>query len=182
MRATTLRAALNGWSIDADVNARTTLGRMARFVQKAILDPQIVYSANRIIAIANSRDYPGQIAAIRAFLMRRFRFVGNPLGAQAIRTPAFMLLDMAARGFTQGACDDAAVLAATLGTANAIPSRFRAIAFCHKKVDGACSPEPLSHVVADLFDGQEWIPLDVTKPYDMLRAPTIARELIYPLS
>lgn len=176
---------LSGWSIDPDVDARTTLGRMARLVQKALMRPATIYAANQVIAVPNARDYPGQIAAIRSFMLRRFRFVGNPLGIdgqmQQIKPAVFMLDDIDARGFTQGACDDAAVLIATLGMASALPARFRAIAFCDSR--SACDgTEPFSHVIADLYDGERWVPLDVTKPLDLDRPPLVAREMVYAVS
>lgn len=183
---------LDGWSIDTDVDARTTLGRMATMAVRAMSDPSVVHAANQVVAIANSRDYAAQIGAISNFMQHRFRFVGNPIGTQTIRPPGFtgdprrpgMLEDIDVRGFTQGACDDAAVLIATLGMANALEARFRAVAFCHRSLETVVcdSTEPFSHVIADLYDGTDWVPLDVTKPYDLDRAPQIARTLIYNVS
>lgn len=173
----TLAAPFRGWSIDPDVDARTTLGRMARMVRKSLTDPVVVHTANRVIAVAHVRDLPGQVAAIGDFMDRNFRFVSNPVDAQAIRPPRFMLDDLQARGFTQGACDDAAVLVASLGMANGIPARFRAVAFCHRVAD-TCDPTvPYSHVIADLYDGTDWHALDVTRPYDMDRPSEVARTL-----
>jgi hypothetical protein len=179
----TAAAVLDRWSIDTDVDAKTTLLRMERMARRAVTAPDVVHSANAIITGARSRDYPAQIGAIRSFMERSFRFVTNPIGTQTIRPPGYtsnprapgMLQDIEARGFTQGACDDAALLIAVLGMGNGIPARFRAIAFCSA---GECSDtEPFSHVVTDLHDGERWVALDVTRPFDMLRAPEIAREL-----
>ena len=180
---------LGAWIIDTDVDARTTLGRMARLCEKAMLDPAVIHAANVIIAGVQSRDVPAQIAAICSFMESYFYFVPNPQGTQTIRPPGWtgrpaapgMLEDIATRGLAQGACDDAAVLIATLGMANGIPARFRAIAFC-VQLEGRCDPTvAYTHVIADLFDGVEWQDCDVTRPLDVDR-PTdaeIARTMTY---
>lgn len=176
------------WIIDTDVDARTTLGRMARLCEKAMREPAVIHVANRIISSAAPRDTSGQIEALRAFMDRSFYFVPNPIGTQTIRPPGWtksaaapgMLEDIERRGFTQGACDDAAVLIATLGMANGMPARFRAIAFCY--LLGRCDPtEAYTHVIADLFDGQAWHELDVTRPADVARpcAAEISRTMVY---
>lgn len=180
-----MSSVLSGWSIDPDVDTRTTLGRMARLVQKALMRPETIYAANQVIAAVNARDTSSQIGAIRSYMTARFRFVGNPLGIdgqmQQIKPAVFMLDDIDARGFTQGACDDAAVLIAALGMANAIEARFRAVAFC--EANGACAADaPFSHVITDLYDDEKWVALDVTKPSDLDRPPAVARELIYAVS
>jgi transglutaminase-like putative cysteine protease len=171
-----------GWFVDREPSAPRTLRRMGRMVQDVIGQPNVIYAANRVIEAPNSRDYPLQIAAIRQWMQRRFKFVGNPGELQAVRPVDFLLRDMDARGFTQGSCADAALLIATMATANGIPARFRALAFCFRP-DGACdSEEPYSHVIADLHDGRQWCELDVTKPYDLERAPHVLRTLEYDIS
>src|SRR5579871_2886771 len=150
-----MRSAAGRWIIDTDVDAKTTLGRMAKLCDRAMLDPRVIHVANQVISNAPSRDTAAQIAAIRAFMDCSFYFVPNPVGTQTIRPPGWtgdplapgMLEDIAARGFTQGACDDAAVLIATLGMANGIEARFRAIAFCYL-LNGGCDPtETYTHVI-----------------------------------
>jgi transglutaminase-like putative cysteine protease len=165
---------------------------MARLSTRALRDPNVIHAANLVIAGATPRDVRAQIEAIGAFMDSSFRFVPNPQGTQTIRPPGWtgkplapgMLEDLTTRGITQGACDDAAVLIATLAMANGIPARFRALAFC-VDVDGRCDPTvAYTHVIADLFDGQDWRELDVTRPFDVARprAAEIQRTLIYNIS
>lgn len=194
-RASVAGHSLNGgrWIIDTDVDAQTTCGRMAKLCDRAMLDPRVIYASNRVIADAGAapRDVVAQIEAIAGFMDSSFYFVPNPIGTQTIRPPGWtrsappgMLEDIAARGVAQGACDDAAVLVATLGMANGIPARFRAIAFCYV-LNGRCDPtESYTHVIADLFDGQQWRELDVTRPYDLERPSNdeIAKTLVYPVT
>jgi hypothetical protein len=180
-----------GWIIDTDVDARTTLGRMGWLARQAMRDPKVIHAANSIVAASGAapRDTPAALDAIADFMAQHFLFVPNPIGTQTIRPPGWtgvpaepgMLEDIQFRGFTQGACDDAAVLIATLGMANGIPARFRALAFCYQ-LDGRCDPtEAYSHVIADLFDGETWRELDVTRPADLARpsADEIARTMTY---
>lgn len=162
-----------GWVIDASPNAQDTLQQMAHLVRQALRDGAVVRYANEIIENTRPRDYPAQVEAIRLFGEQYFKFVNNPIGEQRIRTPRDMIQDIESKGFAWGACDDAAVLLATLGMADALPARFRAVAFGRTVAGDATAP--LSHVIADLWDGHSWCALDVTKPYDMLRSPAIVR-------
>lgn len=173
-----MTAAAGGWLIDTDVDARTTLGRMARFVRRAMSQAPVIYASNQVIGGVEPRAHLAQINRITEFLDSYFKFVPNPIGTQTIRPPGWthnaqapgMLEDIEARGYTQGACDDAAVLAATLGMANGLPARFRALAF-NDRTDPTNRDAPFSHVVADLLDDStgDWYPLDVTRPLDLER-------------
>lgn len=174
-----------GWIIDTDVTAETTLGRMAKLARRAMLDPNVIYVSNQIVAPAAARDVVAQIESIYDFMDSSFSFVPNPIGTQTIRPPGWtgrqlapgMLEDVGARGFTQGACDDAAVLIATIGMANGIPARFRAIELSD-------DPGAYTHVVADLYDGAHWRELDVTRPDDraQLTDDDVVKSLVYNVS
>lgn len=169
------RASFAGWTIDADPNAERTLQKMAALCHAAMSNAYIVRYANEIIAAARPRDYRAQIGAIRLFGRSWFRFVDNPVGVQRVRTPLDMITDVETIGYVQGACDDAAVLMATLGMADGIAARFRAVAFAHRAAPD--DSVPFSHVIADLFAGDGWDALDVTKPDDLQRPPHIVRTL-----
>lgn len=165
------QVSVSGWIVDSDVDAKTTMMRMARKCHDAMKNPKIIRYGNEIIGAVKPRDVARQIGAVNHFMDRWFRFVNNPVGVQLIRDPWSMITDIESRGFTQGACDDAAVLVATLGMANGIYARFRALAF-HTVND------PYSHVITDLWDGQSWVSCDVTKPANMATTPTATRTLI----
>lgn len=175
MTAAADRSAFSGWTLDATPHARETMRDMAKLCRRAMVNPFIVRYANEIVAADRPRDVSAQIETLRQFGERWFRFVNNPIGVQRIRTPLDMIRDIEALGYVQGACDDAAVLEATLGMANGIPARFRAVAFSTRAVPD--NSAPFSHVIADLDDGIAWQPLDITKPDDLLRLPHIVREL-----
>lgn len=163
-------------------DANTTMGYMARLVRRALLDPYVVRRANEVIGAEGARDYPAQVDAIRQYLLAHFKFVDNPIGTQRIQPPAFLLHDIDARGFTQGACDDAAVLVAALAMANGLPAEFTAYAFGHATGHPAVDNQvPFTHVIAHVFDGQQWDMLDVTRPADLYRLPDVVRTLAYDL-
>jgi hypothetical protein len=162
------------WVLDNAPTALGTMQTMAQMVYHALTQPAVVRYANSLIENTRSRDYAHQIACVRMFMEQYFRFLNNPVGIQRIKPPQDMLCDIETKGFTWGACDDAAILVATLGMANALRAQFRAVAFGHRGPDATAQ---LSHVICDLSNGQDWVPLDITKPYDMLRAPHIVKTL-----
>lgn len=168
-------ASLSGWQFDTDADAGRTMRRMASNVHRAlsasVYSPAVIKLANRIIAGATPRDTVAQVVAIRDWLDSRFRYVNDPLGVELLRDPISMFAEIKGQGFTQGDCDEAAVMAAILGMANGIPVRFRALAFYRPDA-------PFSHVVADLQTSTGWAPIDITKPVNMEVPPVATRTLI----
>jgi transglutaminase-like putative cysteine protease len=158
-------------------DALSTMHYMARLARKAIRDPYVVRRANEMIAAAAPRDYPAQVAAIRGYLDDVFYFVDNPIGLQRVQPPALMLHDADARGMMQGACDDAATLAATLGMADGIPARFVAYAFGVSTTPADDRTAPFTHVITDLYTGTAWDMLDITRPEEVKRLPNVLRSL-----
>lgn len=167
---------LAGWQVFTPDSAQRIMQRMEREIRKGIADPYVVHRANEVIAAVAPRQYDQQIEAIREYLRLFFYFVDNPIGEQKIQPVAFMLRDIDARGVTQGACDDAADLVAALGMANGIPARLTAYAFGEKTAPDA-DEIPFTHVITDLYDGQRWVMLDVTRPEEIHRLPDVVRSL-----
>jgi transglutaminase-like putative cysteine protease len=128
-----------------------------------------------VVGSVAPRDVGGQIQTIAHWLDAHFRYLSDPVGVELLRDPGGAFTEIRQRGYTQGDCDEAAMLAATLGMANGIPARFRALAFYSPTA-------PYSHVVCDLLGpGRQWIPIDITKPADMEIPPTATRTLIQPV-
>lgn len=172
------RSALADVLVYSPEDAMSTMRYMAKIVQRGLKDSWIIDQANQVIASAQPRDTAAQIECIRSFLEAHFLFVDNPVGMQRVQTPRVMLENIVARGKAQGACDDAAVLAATLGMANGIPAAFVAIAFGHATGDPSIDDaQPFGHVITQLFNGDAWIDLDVTRPTDLQRMPDVLRTL-----
>lgn len=106
---------------------------------------------------ARARDLsPGGPAAIRQWLIRRFRFVRDPQGVELLKSPSVMLQEWEIGGEATGDCDDAAIL----GAAVALASRYRV----RWVVLGFHRGGPFGHVYAEVWDGQKWQNLDVTRP------------------
>lgn len=117
--------------------------------------PDVIRFANRLVAAVSPRDKRSQIDSISDYMTHHFRFVADPIGVELLRDPSESIRQMQMLGFTQGDCDEAAMVAAVLGMSNGIPARFRSLAF----------GGPYVHVIADLAPGDGlWYPIDVTKP------------------
>lgn len=145
------REALNGSS---DSKTQKTLVRMAELVDRRASDPRVRYAVYDIVRQVADRDVAGQIAAIRAWLAQRCKFLSDPVQDELIIDPTVLLGDAVTTGSAYGDCDDVATLAATIGQSIGIPARFVVASF-----DGG----PMSHVWAELHDGARWHELDVTR-------------------
>lgn len=133
---------------------------MARLAREAEGVPSVLAAAQRI---AGDAQTPGdRVRRIRRFLERRVRFHPDPLHFETIKEPEFQLREIERDGTTAGDCDDIATLGAALGLALGLPARFRVMAF-----DAAA---PFEHVTADLFDGSEWVDLDVSREFQRVPA------------
>lgn len=150
--------------------------RMAANVHDCIAHSvEVIRTANGIVAAVPPRDVNGQIASIRDWLDAHFRYLSDPVGVELLRDPNGGIQEIRRKGYTQGDCDEAATLAATLGMANGIPARFRALAFYS-------SNAPYTHVICDLLNAQrQWTPIDITKPASMEVPPTPTRTLTLPV-
>lgn len=162
----------SSWVFDTDADVSRTLRRMRDKVRNCIAsDPFTIQTANDVVRGVTPRNVVGQIDAITDFLERSFRYVNDPVGVELLRDPGVQFRQIKTLGYTQGDCDESAMLSAALGMANGIPARFRALAFYR-------TDAPYTHVVADLraTDGV-WYPLDITKPPGMEHPPTPTRTL-----
>lgn len=155
-----------------DAGTTATLHKMRRLVNDSLPLPLVRGTAVNIIRQAVPRDRRGQIALIRAFLIERVQFVRDPVGVELLHSPEWLLRDIAARYYTNADCDDVAILGAALGKAVGLKARFIAVAF-HDPV------APYSHVWAELFDGDRWGELDVTRTVQDLSSKGISRRQTY---
>lgn len=159
-----------GWTFLRASDARATMQDMAANVKSALRDADIVRIANNIVADVPIRDRRLQSREIAKWLGDRFRFISDPVNVELLRTPRAALGDILTRGFTQGDCDEASMLTATLAMANGMPTRFRALAFGGPQ-------EPFRHVLTDVFTQDGWTPVDVTARG--VNRPPVTRTLIY---
>lgn len=124
--------------------------------------------ANRIVAPVSPRDKRSQVDSISDYMAHHFRFVPDPIGVELLRNPTDSIHELRTQGYTQGDCDEAAMITAVFGMANGIPARFRSLAF----------GGPFVHVITDLAPGDgTWFPVDITKPFGFM-PPNPSRTLI----
>jgi transglutaminase-like putative cysteine protease len=159
------------WIPDGDAGTYSTLARMAQVVNLGQINPLTVDAAHRIVSGCRPRDSGCYAYTIRAWLARWFRFVPDALDVETLRTPDYLLQELATRGAMTGDCDDAAVLGAALGKAVGLPARFVVLGF-------ASAGDAFGHVYAQLqTQAGNWVSLDVTKPRGPLEPPS--RTLAY---
>lgn len=165
----------SGWTFGTNESAASTMRNMAAKVRDCLKKSrEVIQTANDIVAAVAPRDITQQIDAINDWLLARFRFVSDPIGVELLRDPAGAIKRINTRGFTQGDCDEAAMLAASLGMANGIPARFRALAFGSEYA-------PYTHVICDLqTQSGLWVPMDITRPAGFT-PPRPSRQLIQPV-
>lgn len=155
---------------DGDEGTGIVLERMAELVQTRIAHPVVRGKAVALARRVAPHHVSGQIAAIRGYLVRRVRFVADPLGPELLQDPVLMLEDAEREGAAMGDCDDFATLAASLGGAIGIPARFVVVGFSGPDA-------PYEHVWTELFDGSQWHELDVTRPRHDAEAPAVERRV-----
>jgi len=152
-----------------DGQTRATLAIMGRVARAAAINPRIVNVATDIVRHVPGREVERQVAELAAWARRSIEFLPDPLfDGDWIRTPAFLLDELAHYGRARGDCDDAAVLVAALGMAIGIPARFRAVAF---RPGG-----PFEHVWTELQTPAGWITVDPTRGPERMRP--ITRKMI----
>lgn len=159
-----------------DWGTYSTISEMRRVANAALMQPDVIQVANELVEGDPVNNPTAYITSIRRFLSNKVSFVPDPIGVELLRTPRALLGDIARRGFTQGDCDDVAVLGAALGKAVGVPARFSVVGF-H-------GPQgPLRHVWTDLLDRphERWRELDTTRPVEMPPGLVISRRETFPV-
>jgi transglutaminase-like putative cysteine protease len=154
-----------GWIPPGGLGTVATLQRMRQLVTASLVKPRVVQTARAITAECPERDGRCRALLIRRWLDEHLRFVPDPRGVELVVTPE-VLLEQIERGYyTQGDCDDAAVLGAALAKAIGLRARFVVLGFLERQ-------GPWRHVYAAVQVGPSvWVDLDVTRPPDWRRAP-----------
>ena len=140
-----------------DAGTVLTLKEMRRLSRGALRDPLLLDVAAHIVRSEKGRAaYPRRI---REWISQAVRFLPDPVGVELLRAPRWMLDDIRRRGFTQGDCDDVAILSAAIGLAVGCPARFKVLGF---RANG-----PLAHIYAELWTGRGWLEMDTTRPFQL---------------
>lgn len=137
-----------------DDGPRQTISMLRTLVDDAWKDPFVNRTAIEIIRNAGIAPFDswGQIRAIYDYA-RSFYFVNDPITKEALR-PTRELLELKA-----GDCDDI--------NGNVLPALLGTIGFESRLVTVACDPQQpdyFSHVYCEVFQENEWYPLDAARP------------------
>lgn len=145
---------------DGDAGTAATLDRMAAMARRAALDPVI-----RQAAASAVRGMPGDWGTQHALILRdwmtaRTAFLADPLYAEALHDPEWMVRQILTRGLVSVDCDDIAMLAAAMGLSIGLRARFVTVGFTSPNAS-------YSHVWAELATAASrpcWVPVDPTRP------------------
>lgn len=135
------------------------LGHMARMARAAMVDPDVRGLALDITNGVAGRDGGLQARVIRSWLDSNVQFTRDPSNVELLYTPQRMVaLLRGGRAPLRIDCDDVAVLAAALGGAVGLRSRFMAVGFLSPNA-------PISHVWTELSPPRtdQWYEMDVTR-------------------
>lgn len=164
-----------GW-LPRDARTQLMVRQMQQLVEGSYLDPDVREQATDIVRYVTPRDYPGSARKIRDWLAEHIRFLRDPDGSEASYTPRLMLKSIRDYGIVNVDCDDAAVLAATLGRSIGLQARFILLGFI--KPDN-----PLAHVYTELAGPGNfpvWIEQDVTRSQREIPFNMISRRIVVP--
>jgi hypothetical protein len=158
-----------------DAGTYATLARMAALARRDALDPLI-----RQAAAGAVRGMPGDFGTHHAMILRqwitaRTTFLADPLYAEALFTPGWMIRHILTQGTVGVDCDDVATFAAAMGLSIGLRARFVIVGFSSPNA-------PYSHVWAELATAAgspRWIPVDPTRPIRGLdRLPITRRDVV----
>ncbi len=145
---------------NGDAGTRATVRHMRRLAREGKVSPIVRDYALRIARGIPGRDGTRQALAIRLWLASNIEFRRDPHGSELLYSPARMLHILTTRGPPLYIdCDDVAILAAALGGAVGLRSRFQVVGFLSPNA-------PYRHVWTDLSSpgrGARWVDMDVTR-------------------
>lgn len=139
---------------------RRTLAAMSRLAQSGSVDPVVVKAAQDAVRPFPAHSPDSDFAAILADVRRRMRYTHDPLGAEVVKEPRYVIDSTNASAWPEPMdCDDASTLTAAMLGAIGYPTQFATVA-----VDKA-RPNEWSHVYVRVRhpDGH-WVPLDPIVP------------------
>lgn len=137
---------------------RKLLELMRRNVREAMTAPAIVGLARSIVAQVVGKDMAGEAAAVQAWVRASIRYVRDPIGAELIESPLYLLKP----GNRQDDCDGHAQLVAALLSALGHRVRLVAIGF---------RPDVFAHVYAETFIRGAWVPVETTEAWPLGKQP-----------
>ncbi len=140
-----------------------TLHAMSGLAQAASVDPVVIQAAQDAIRPYPERNPDADFAAILGDVRRRMRYTHDPLGAEVVKDPAYVIAKTNRSQFGEPMdCDDASTLAGAMLGAIGYQTKFVTVA-----VDRA-RPDEWSHVyLAARHPAGHWVALDpIVREFD----------------
>jgi transglutaminase-like putative cysteine protease len=136
---------------------RATVFKMRDIANAAMTDPVVMRAAADAVRGVDGKNPAALAFALLGWLTARVQFLPDPLvNGDVLRTPRYLLSEIARTGIARGDCDDCAMLAAAMAKSIGLAARFVVLAF----TPGA----PFEHVFTQVRVPRGWFPLDVTEP------------------
>lgn len=151
---------------EGNVGIGDTLRVMRRLVDKALLDPAVVETAQGIVRRLPPRAYDSEARAILDWVRARVRYTRDPMPydpnvgpADQVKTPQRMLLEIRTKGVAVGDCDDYVTLLETL---------LRAVGLEAEAVVVSMDGGLFSHVLVRYLSPVQgkWVTLDAITPQE----------------
>lgn len=154
--------------VNGSLRADETMRAMVAMIRGSLSDPRVWRVARRIAADSNSRDQTTVARAVRAWCLKRFRYVRDPKRVELLQSPVRMLEEIERFGYFAGDCDEASIMTAALCCAVGIECELMAVAFR--------PGVPLSHVFAVALPDRGARPVEL----DIVRPPAVPMPASFP--
>lgn len=150
------------------IDARAIMTAMRKTVRGVLTFPLVWETALAIIEDVPARHEDEQAQAFRDWIAEHFRFVNDPIDVQLLKSPVYLLAAIRDRGFVQGNCADAAMLAAALCESVRIRCNYVSVAFNDAH---AAYSHVFTMAYPHMVNGaQAAVEFDVTRPPGLPRA------------
>jgi len=148
-----------------DWGTRATVRRMGKLANKGAINPKVRRLALQITRGISGRNSWGQAMAIRRYLFHAIAFTKDPHGAELLYAPELMVKILTTGQLPLRVdCDDAAVLAASIGKSIGLRARLVVVGFHSPKA-------PMRHIFTELAGtgpASRWYEMDVTRSQQFL--------------
>lgn len=130
---------------DGPQRNHSTLATMREFIELGKVDPMILQAAHSILWHSPERDEFGEVSALFDYVRDYIRYVRDPVGVEAVASPAMTLQRRI------GDCDDQTTLLCALLESCGYPTRL---------VMGQFSADDYEHVWCQVFACGYWLDCD----------------------
>ena len=140
--------------VDAYPDAFSIVRHLQTLSEEYGRNPDVRFYAALILPVGiGDNDVRAQIRTMTEFVKNSVTYVADPEGTEYVISPLVMLADIWKNGSTIGDCDDHVLL---------FNSLLRSLGIVTKVIGVKLhAPDRFDHVIAAVFDGDEWIDVDL---------------------